>query len=71
MFLIFTISMAIQFTRSYLDTGNSLPSVDPFLRGTMILGLAAGAIFGWAEGTLIVSFASTAGATVTNLRTGR
>nr|HPI89421.1 7TM diverse intracellular signaling domain-containing protein [Spirochaetota bacterium] len=42
MFLIFTISMAIQFTRSYLDTGNSLPSIDPFLRVTMLFGLAAG-----------------------------
>ena len=40
-----------------LVTGLSLP-------GATILGLAAGAIFGWAEGTLIVSFASTAGATL-------
>jgi len=40
-----------------LITGLSLP-------GATILGLAAGAIFGWAAGTLIVSFASTAGATL-------
>jgi len=40
-----------------LITGLSLP-------GATILGLAAGAIFGWAEGTLIVSFASTSGATL-------
>jgi pyruvate/2-oxoglutarate dehydrogenase complex dihydrolipoamide dehydrogenase (E3) component/uncharacterized membrane protein YdjX (TVP38/TMEM64 family) len=39
-----------------LITGLSLP-------GATILALAAGAIFGWAAGTLIVSFASTAGAT--------
>ena len=43
-----------------LVTGLSLP-------GATILGLAAGAIFGWAEGTLIVSFASTLGATLAML----
>ncbi len=52
---------AIGFFAVYvLVTGLSLP-------GATILGLAAGAIFGWAEGTLIVSFASTLGATLAML----
>ena len=51
-------STALWFFAVYvLVTGLSLP-------GATLLGLAAGAIFGWAEGTLIVSFASTAGATL-------
>ncbi len=51
-------SMALGFFVLYvLVTGLSLP-------GATILGLAAGAIFGLWQGTLIVSFASTLGATL-------
>ncbi len=51
-------SMALGFFALYvLVTGLSLP-------GATILGLAAGAIFGLWQGTLIVSFASTLGATL-------
>lgn len=35
-----------------------------FLPGTVILSIAAGALFGWLRGTLLVSFASTLGATL-------